>query len=220
MAQTKTALRWCLITVLPVFVLLIFLFLFQTFADTTAAPQPQPLDPQWYTLNTARGAVRQNNTIVGNCFICHAFWVPIPRSTQNSLPRFAHATITLDHGNNNRCYNCHMVADRNKYVADDGSGIMPQIPEQLCKRCHGLIYNDWQAGTHGKWTGSWSPETLGDRLTYTCTECHDPHAPAFKYSTVAPPPVWPDKYIRTPAADSHSGPLTNFLVGDAPEEIF
>lgn len=221
MTPKKTTFRWWLITVVPVFVLLTVLFSFQTLlSDSTASPRPQPLKPEWYILDTARGEIRDNNSIVGNCFICHAFWVPIPRSTQNSSPRFAHSDVTLDHGSNDRCYNCHMIPDRNKYVADDGSGIPPQTPEQLCKRCHGLIFNDWQSGTHGKWTGSWLPEKLGDQITYTCTECHDPHSPAFRYTLIAPPPVWPDRYIRTPAEGTHSGPLTNFLVGDAPEEIF
>jgi molybdopterin-containing oxidoreductase family iron-sulfur binding subunit len=61
-------------------------------------------------------------------------------------PRFAHAVIQLDHGANDRCYNCHLIQDRNKYAANDGSGIMAGNVEQLCARCHGLIYNDWSAG--------------------------------------------------------------------------
>ena len=94
-----------------------------------------------------------NKSIVGNCHLCHAFWVPIPTSTQTSQPRFAHANIELNHGSNDRCYNCHQIDDRNNYAANDGSDIMVQIPEKLCERCHGLIYQDWLAGTHGKWTG-------------------------------------------------------------------
>ena len=155
MAPTRASTPLWLILFSLLFACLAAFFLYQTFASPPATKSAPKLKPEWYTLSTARGEIRKNNTIVGNCFICHAFWVPIPTSDQNSDPRFSHSHITLNHGTNNRCYNCHNVTDRNKYVADDGSGIMPQISEQLCKRCHGLIYKDWAMGTHGKWTGKW-----------------------------------------------------------------
>jgi hypothetical protein len=113
-----------------------------------------------------------------------------------------------------------MISDRNKYVANDGSGIMPQLPEKLCSRCHGLIYNDWLLGTHGKWIGMWQPIKKSDQTTFTCTECHDPHNPAFRYNVLAPPPIWPDKYIRTEIEGSDSGPFSNFLIDQEPKEIF
>ncbi len=79
-----------------------------------------------------------------------------------------------------------MVSDRNKYVADNGSGIMPQLPELLCSRCHGLIYNDWLMGTHGKWVGMWKPTKKSDRRPFTCTQCHDPHDPSFFLKAAVP----------------------------------
>ncbi len=219
MAMNKTPVQWWLFLI-PVFVVLFFYFLDQTFPLAPQAKEPEPLNPEWYTLTTARGTELENKSIVGNCFICHAYWVPIPRNEQISNPRFAHPDIVLDHGKNDRCYNCHLVSDRNKYVADDGSGIMSQLPEELCSRCHGLIYDDWLQGTHGKWTGMWKTVKSSDRSTYTCTQCHDPHDPAFRYKTIAPPPVWPDKYIRTVIEDGHTGPFANFLVGEEPKESF
>lgn len=215
----NTPVRWWLLFLIPLIVLLSFYFLYQTFPIAPAAGEPDLLKPEWYSLTTARGAELENKSIVGNCFICHASWL-VPRSEQNSQPRFAHANIVLNHGKNDRCYNCHMVSDRNKYVADNGSGIMPQLPELLCSRCHGLIYNDWLMGTHGKWVGMWQPAKKSDRKTFTCTQCHDPHNPAFKYNTLAPPPVWPDKFIRTVPEESHSDPFSNFLIDEEPKERF
>jgi len=217
-SKTETRLGVILLTL--VLISLAVLFLFQTLSSSRITSAPEQLNPVWYTLTTARGNELENKSIVGNCHLCHAYWVPIPTSVQTSNPRFAHANIQLNHGTNDRCYNCHQISDRNKYVANDGSNIMPQIPEKLCERCHGLIYNDWLAGTHGKWTGKWQPDTPRDRKTYTCTQCHDPHDPRFKYATFAPAPVWHDKFIRTEAEGVHDGPFSNFLIDDEPKEIF
>lgn len=214
--------RWWLILTIPLFILLAIYFLSLHYtADAIAEKSaPEVLKPEWYRVDTARGEYRENATIVGNCHICHAFWVPIPQSAQTSNPRFAHANLQLNHGGNDRCYNCHQIADRNMYVADDGSAILNQTPEKMCARCHGLIFNDWQAGTHGKWTGKYTPANYFERITYTCTECHDPHDPKFKYNILAPPPVWPKKYIRTVNDGIHAGPLSKILIGEEPKEIF
>lgn len=211
--------RWGMFLVPLTFVALTIYFLLPI-PDTSDATQVQPLQPEWYKLETARGELLENKSIVGNCHICHAFWVPIPTTNQTSNPRFAHANITLNHGSNDRCYNCHQIDDRNKYVANDGSDIMTETPEKLCERCHGLIYQDWLAGTHGKWTGRWDSSQWYERITYTCTECHDPHDPAFNYDVIAPPPVWPDKYIRTEPEDHGGGTLSGLRLDHELEEIF
>jgi len=211
---------WWLFFFLPVVLGVSCLFIYKTFAGQPTAPIAEKLKPEYYTVETARGAELKQKSMVGNCFLCHAYWVPIPTTTKTSNPRFAHANITLYHGKNDQCYNCHMISDRNKYVANDGSGIMPQLPELLCSRCHGLIYNDWLVGTHGKRTGKWLVTNSNDWQNYTCTECHDPHNPKFKYNIIAPPPTWPKKYIRTKLDTEHSGPTSNFLVDEEPKEIF
>lgn len=182
-------------------------------------PKPQQLQQEWYKIETARGEIRANS-LSGNCHICHALWVTIPRSKQNSEPRFAHLNIQLSHGTNDRCYNCHHIADRNKYVADDGSTIMVETPDKLCARCHGLIHKDWLAGTHGKRVGRAVSVGLFDQLNLTCTECHSPHAPAFEYKMIAPPPVWAQKYIRTPLEHTENSQGVEYLFKRPPEEIF
>ena len=158
----------------------------------------KPLEPAWYALKTARGEDLKTKTMVGNCFICHTAWIGIP-DPDVVRPRFAHSNIKLDHGSNDRCYNCHLIQDRNKYTADDGSGIMHNRVEMLCARCHGLVYKDWVEGTHGLRRGKWSPQTPFERKNFTCTECHDPHSPKFRFKDYAPPPRWPAKYIRRSA---------------------
>ncbi len=220
MAQHEKPTTWWMFFFLPAALALSCLFIYKTVSGDLTPSPTEKLNSEYTRVETARGALLQDKTIVGNCFLCHAYWVPIPRTNKTSKPRFAHATLTFNHGNNDQCYNCHMISDRNKYVANDGSGIMPQLPELLCSRCHGLIYNDWIAGTHGKRTGKWLVASKGDQQNYTCTECHDPHNPKFKYSVIAPPPTWPDKYIRTKLETEHTGPGAGFMVDEEPKEIF
>lgn len=222
MVSSRSVSYWWLLFSIPLLLGLALLFLFFPFAKEVE-PQshaPLTLDPNWYTVDTARGEDLKNLTIVGNCHLCHAYWVPIPRSNQTSNPRFAHSDVQLNHGSNKRCYNCHHIADRNKFTADDGSTIMTQIPEKLCARCHGLVYNDWEAGTHGKWTGKMKNPGLFERTTYSCTECHNPHDPVFQYKKIAPPPIWPDKYIRTHSGTDHNDPMSNYLIHKQPQETF
>lgn len=187
--------NWGLFITVPVCLLLIIYFIASSLGTSDRPSDAAPLDPAWYTPRTARGETLRNKVMVGNCYLCHAYWVGIP-NPDVVRPRFAHTAIKLDHGANDRCYNCHLIQNRNKYVADDGSGIMPANVEQLCARCHGLIFKDWQAGTHGVRRGQWNAQTPFEGKTFVCTECHDPHSPRFRFKNFAPPPVWPDKFIR------------------------
>ena len=212
--------RWGLILLALVFLVCTGGFIVQSKSFLLQSAVTPQIESRLYQVETSRGEQLANKSIVGNCHLCHAYWVPIPRSEQTSNPRFAHANIQINHGNNDRCYNCHQITDRNNYVANDGSAIMVQTVEKLCSRCHGLIYNDWLSGTHGKWIGMWAAEAPGDQRTFVCTECHDPHDPAFKYEVTAPPPVWPDKFIRTQSETEQAGPMSDFLVTEKPEEIF
>lgn len=187
--------NWGLILTVPVCVILAILFIISSVSESGHPITAEPLEPVWYTPQTARGDDLKNKVMVGNCYLCHAYWVGIP-DPDVVRPEFAHGVIKLNHGANDRCYNCHLIQDRNKYAANDGSGIMHGNVEKMCARCHGLIYNDWQNGTHGVRRGQWSAQSVFERQTFDCTECHDPHSPRFLFKTYAPPPVWPDKYIR------------------------
>ena len=190
--------NWGLIITVPICLLLVIFFLVAGFRSPEKQVTAEVLKPDWYTPVTARGEDLKNKSMVGNCFLCHAYWVGIP-NPDVVRPQFAHGIIKLSHGSNDRCFNCHHILDRNKYTANDGSGIMHVNVEQLCARCHGLIYNDWQSGTHGVRRGQWLPKTAFDRTNPKCTECHDPHSPVFQFKKYTPPPVWPEHFVRQSA---------------------
>jgi hypothetical protein len=40
-----------------------------------ASADPELLQPEWYSVATARGEELKNKPMVGNCFLCHAYWV-------------------------------------------------------------------------------------------------------------------------------------------------
>ncbi len=173
-----------------IILVLVFLFLGRGKPDI---PDPTPLKAEWYTPETARGKILENTVMPGNCFICHSVQVPDPNVIR---PQFAHITIKLDHGVNSRCFNCHHIYDRDSLAGDGESKISFATPEKLCARCHGIIVKDWQEGTHGLRQGGWLVNEGESPINYTCTECHDPHSPKFKYRFAAPAPTWPDKTIR------------------------
>jgi len=187
--------NWGLIITVPICLLLVIFFLVAGFRSPEKQVIAEVLKPEWYTPVTARGEDLKNKSMVGSCFLCHAYWVGIP-DPEVVRPQFAHGIIKLSHGSNDRCFNCHHILDRNKYTANDGSGIMHVNVEQLCARCHGLIYNDWQSGTHGVRRGQWLSKSAFDRTNPKCTECHDPHSPVFQFKKYTPPPVWPEHFVR------------------------
>ena len=199
---------------LPGAVILILIFLF--WGDNKPnIPDPVPLKSAWYTPETARGKILENTVMPGNCFICHSVQVPDPNVIR---PQFAHVTIKLDHGANNRCYNCHHIYDRDNLAGDGETKISFTTPEKLCARCHGIIVKDWMEGTHGLRQGGWLVKDGQSPVNYTCTQCHDPHSPKFKYGIAAPAPTWPDKTIRK---DRHSDddPTSAYLT-DSNQERF
>lgn len=116
------------------------------------------------------------------CNECHRLFTspPIERRTL-----MQHTHITLRHGMNDRCFNCHDRGDREKLVLHDGT-LLPfdEVP-RLCSQCHGTVYRDWERGTHGKTMGSWDTRA-GGQHRLGCNDCHDPHAPA--YPGIAPLP--------------------------------
>jgi hypothetical protein len=118
------------------------------------------------------------------CMECHRFFSSPPNGEGRTLNQHTH--IALNHGLNNRCFNCHNQNDREKLVLYDGRTIGYDEVARLCAQCHGTVYRDWQHGTHGKTLGSWDASS-GKQVRLRCTECHDPHSPA--YQPIAPLPA-------------------------------
>lgn len=126
------------------------------------------------------------------CSECHMLF-PSPPETDRPLTQ--HRDIVLEHGINDRCFNCHHRQDRDAFADDRGGPIPYDQPQMLCAKCHGLVYRDWTHGVHGRTNGYWDADQ-GPVRRLKCIECHDPHAPAFAAMRPAPPP----DTLRTPAA--------------------
>lgn len=118
------------------------------------------------------------------CNECHRFFQSPPMERRTLVQ---HTDIVLNHGLNDRCFNCHDRRDRERLVLHDNSTVgFDQVPE-LCAQCHGPVYADWTRGTHGKTMGSWDAAG-GKQRRLACNECHDPHAPAYKPFAPLPAP--------------------------------
>ncbi len=115
-----------------------------------------------------------------------------------------HADIDarFDHGRNTQCLNCHHPGNRNVYVGYGDTEIPPDQPEQLCGKCHGTMYRDWRHGVHGRSNGYWDT-SQGARTRLVCTQCHDPHNPAFKPMRPDPAPIYSRLAAHPPQEATH-----------------
>jgi len=148
------------------------------------------------------------NSFERNCMDCHRVF-PSFTGTQSRLRQ--HENIVLDHGMNDRCLNCHDNEDRDRLALHDGTTIGYGQVELLCAQCHGTTYRDWQRNGHGKVTGYWA-ERYGPMRRLTCTECHDPHAPAFEPFVPLPGPHTlrmgdPAGHVAPPTVAERDSPL-------------
>lgn len=107
------------------------------------------------------------------CMDCHQLFPPRP---DPPVALAQHKHIVLDHGINKQCRNCHHPENRNLLVMHGGETIGYDHVEQLCAKCHGPTYRDWQRGSHGRTNGYWD-SSRGEVRRIRCTECHDPHNP-------------------------------------------
>lgn len=119
------------------------------------------------------------------CNDCHRHFDSPPTLPRERRTMVQHTNIALDHGMNDRCFNCHDQKDRTRLALHDGTTLPFDEAPRLCAQCHGTLYRDWQHGMHGKTLGSWIASS-GKQRRLHCNECHDPHAPA--YPKLAPLP--------------------------------
>ena len=130
-----------------------------------------------------------------NCMECHKL---IPARWHYDRPVNEHKDIQLDHGNNRFCLNCHHATNRNAFVDYDGSEIAETDVVQLCAKCHGTIYRDWQVGVHGRQNGFWKAD-MGDKTKLRCIQCHDPHNPKFQAMQPLAPLRYPPRGANPPS---------------------
>lgn len=124
-----------------------------------------------------------------NCMECHKL---LKARWTFDRPMVEHKDITLAHGNNRFCLNCHHETNRNAFRDYDGSEIAQEDVVLLCAKCHGPTYRDWQAGVHGRQNGFWNKE-MGESTKLRCIQCHDPHHPAFQSMKPLPPLHYPPR---------------------------
>lgn len=124
------------------------------------------------------------------CSMCHEGFTG---EQQSDTLKGEHASITFDHGSNDRCLNCHHHENSDAYIRYDGSEIPSTEPTELCRKCHGPHFREWHLGVHGRVNGAWGAQVARDRgLEQTkldCIQCHDPHSPKFKPMKPERPPV-------------------------------
>jgi hypothetical protein len=133
-----------------------------------------------------------------DCMECHKL---LP-AKWTDLQRVEHRNITLNHGANRFCINCHHASDRTAFNDYDGSIIPRENVVQLCGRCHGPTYRDWTAGVHGRKNGYWL-KSKGPQTRLRCIQCHDPHSPKFKPIKPQAPPSYPKRAAQPERKDSH-----------------
>lgn len=107
------------------------------------------------------------------CSTCHAVLPP------NSEPRLIAAphVASLPHGNGRFwCLECHDLRDRDRLRGLRGQPIDFDDSYLVCGQCHFRQQKDWYFGAHGKRVANWR----GERQSYNCAHCHDPHDPALR----------------------------------------
>jgi hypothetical protein len=117
------------------------------------------------------------------CTQCHTPGDPVDR-TRRTVD--SHEKVTLRHDEKNRwCLDCHSAANRDFLHLADGRLVPFTESYRLCGQCHGPTLRHWQAGEHGKRSGSWN----GEKRYLLCAHCHDPHSPSFKPMEPLAPPL-------------------------------
>ncbi len=163
---------WSLLIILGVCVVVVAVHSLSEKEETKPVPrvanvETTPLRGEFKPLRLRRTG------FVYQCNECHKAFQTDPKRKRLIAE---HEEIELKHGRNDYCLNCHHKTNRNVYTDHDGSEIPSEKPAQLCAKCHGPIYQDWQAGAHGKLSGNWNPQNENARK-WLCIECHDPHEP-------------------------------------------
>lgn len=121
------------------------------------------------------------------CSSCHTQRTPNPATRDGAALTQFHQGLTMAHGNLT-CLSCHDGRDYDGLrLVDETPVSFPEVMT-LCRQCHGPQFRDYQHGAHGGMTGYWDL-TKGPRTRNACTNCHDPHAPAFQAMLPAPGPI-------------------------------
>lgn len=142
-------------------------------------------------LDLTQRAGQRSGVPCGTCHTTPPSWEPVQDPAQ--LAEF-HTQMRFEHGSN-RCGSCHDLERRDQLKLADGTSLPFEETMTLCAQCHGGQARDYAAGAHGGMSGTWDTK-YGPRTRNHCTNCHDPHAPAYPSVMPAPPPR--DRFLTKP----------------------
>ena len=119
------------------------------------------------------------------CSVCHSTRPPNLNASAAKLDEF-HQGLKVAHGQVS-CLACHDQRNYDRLHLADGKPVAFPDVMTLCGQCHGPQLRDYQHGAHGGMRGYWDLQR-GGRIRNTCSDCHDPHAPAYpQVQPVFPP---------------------------------
>lgn len=171
-----------------VFVLLAVSFALDIWGDKKEIREHPPVEEVYYSTHPVRepfaSAKTKQGAFVYDCADCHQNLEP---PDENRPLVGAHTDIVLHHEQAMSCYTCHSKNNREQLMDIYGKEVSFEQSDQLCRRCHGPRYRDWELGIHGRPMGHWDT-TKGERHNLTCVYCHDPHQPKFQPMKPSPPP--------------------------------
>jgi len=135
-----------------------------------------------------RVLAREPSLAQSPCARCHTIPLDRLRRRVGEAAR-AHWSVTLTHASSDvmTCGTCHATDDVSALTLLGGRRLSVDHAYEVCGQCHSGQAADWVGGAHGKRAGGWTPP----RVTFNCTECHNPHAPALE-------PRWPARAGRAP----------------------
>jgi hypothetical protein len=133
--------------------------------------------------------------ITVSCGSCHANLPPSSETNSGSQLIEFHQGLDFQHGTL-QCGSCHQPPNYNSLRLAGGRELDFADVQRLCAQCHAAQARDYERGAHGGMNGYWDL-SRGPRRRHGCTDCHDPHAPAFPYMV---PTFQPFDRFLSPAA--------------------
>lgn len=176
------------------------------FADYQTTEKPHPViirTPAGKPMVDSGKTDAKGNPVMVSCATCHDTRDPKFGTNDAAMLDGFHKGMKYAHGAQS-CLSCHNAEDYNMLKSADGRPVDFSHSMQLCAQCHGPQYRDYRNGSHGGMTGHWDLKK-GPRERMHCTNCHDPHMPAYpKVMPVFPPkPVIGEKPLPPHGSDKH-----------------
>lgn len=117
-------------------------------------------------------------------------WVSLPATAggfDKSQEMKKHPDMVFKHMEEiQECRTCHDTSRLNALILSDGTSIPYAEAPRLCGQCHGKIEFEWNRGLHGNQTGHWN----GEKKRWSCSKCHEAHAPKFRaMQAIETPPL-------------------------------